>query len=307
MCDNTYSLVQSRYGDIAKQSTNVQQHDKEEEIARAFGYSAADLSSLPGKTNLGLSCGNPVGFANVKEGETVLDLGSGSGIDVLLAARKVGPNGQAIGVDMTRSMIELAEKNTLKAELSNVKFIESNINSIPLPDSSVDCIISNCVINLVPATDKAAVFREIARLLKPGGRVAISDILARKPLPDHITNNMALYVGCVAGAGQIVEYEEYLRQAGFEGMYTAIKRALSIDLLIGVFIVDTKSDLNLYKGSSYLPQSSCCGGGLERQETPSDIAGLDFNEWVGEVNVQNTVSQNALPAHGSVNPNAMVF
>ncbi|KAE8405765.1 UbiE/COQ5 family methyltransferase [Aspergillus pseudonomiae] len=269
MCDNTYSLVQSRYGDIAKQSTNVQQHDKEEEIARAFGYSAEDLSSLPGKTNLGLSCGNPVGFANVKEGETVLDLGSGSGIDVFLAARKVGHNGQAIGVDMTRSMIELAEKNTQKAELSNVKFIESNINSIPLPDSSVDCIISNCVINLVPATDKAAVFREIARLLKPGGRVAISDILARKPLPDHITSNMALYVGCVAGAGQIVEYEEYLRQAGFEG----------------VFIVDTKSDLNLYKESSYLPQSSCCGGGLERKGTPSDIAALDFNEWVGSFQI----------------------
>ncbi|OGM42802.1 UbiE/COQ5 family methyltransferase [Aspergillus bombycis] len=282
MCDNTYNLVQSRYGDIAKQSTNVQQHDKEEEIARAFGYSAEDLSSLPGRTNLGLSCGNPVGFANVKEqGETVLDLGSGSGIDALLAARKVGPNGQAIGVDMTRSMIELAEKNISKAQLSNAKFIESNIKSIPLPDSSVDCIISNCVINLVPATDKAAVFREIARLLKPGGRIAISDILARKPLPDHLTNNMAMYVGCVAGASQIGEYEAYLRQAGFEGTYTAVKRVMSIDLLLGVFIVDTKSDLNLYKESSYLPQSSCCGGGLERTGTPSDIAGLDFNEWAG--------------------------
>ncbi|KAL2833808.1 S-adenosyl-L-methionine-dependent methyltransferase [Aspergillus cavernicola] len=267
MSDDTYNLVQSRYSDIAKQSNNTQQHDKEEDIARAFGYSAEDLSSLPEKTNLGLSCGNPVGFANVKEGETVLDLGSGSGIDVLLVARKVGPNGQAIGVDMTKSMIKLAEKNIQNAELSNARFIEANINSIPLPDSSVDCIISNCVINLVPATDKAAVFREIARLLKSGGRVAISDILARKPLPDHITKNMALYVGCVAGASQVGKYEGYLRQAGFEG----------------VVIVDAMSDLNLYKGSSYLPQSSCCGSGCGGKETSSDIAELDFNEWVGQL------------------------
>ena len=120
-------------------------------------------------------------------------------------------------------MIELAEKNTQKAGVSNAKFIEATINSVPLPDSSVDCIISNCVINLVPATDKPAVFKEIARLLKPGGRVAISDILARKPLPDHITKNMALYVGCVAGASEIATYEEYLEQAGFEGTDIATK------------------------------------------------------------------------------------
>jgi len=180
-------------------------------------------------------------------------------------------------------MVKLAEKNIQKAELSNTKFIEANISSIPLPDSSVDCIISNCVINLVPATDKAAVFKEIARLLKPGGRVAISDILARKLLPDHITKNMALYIGCVAGASQIGKYEEYLRQAGFEGMYTAIERAFCTKLVVGVFIVDAKSDLNLYKGSLYLPQSSCCGGGYGGKETTSDIAELDFNEWVGQL------------------------
>lgn len=120
-------------------------------------------------------------------------------------------------------MIELAEKNTQKAGVSNAKFIEATINSVPLPDSSVDCIISNCVVNLVPANDKPAVFKEIARLLKPGGRVAISDILARKPLPDHITKNMALYVGCVAGASEIARYEEYLQQTGFKGTCTAIK------------------------------------------------------------------------------------
>ncbi|KAE8357947.1 S-adenosyl-L-methionine-dependent methyltransferase [Aspergillus caelatus] len=288
MCDNTYNLVQSRYGHIAKQSSDAQQHDKEEEIARAFGYSTEDLSSLPGKTNLGLSCGNPVGFANVKEGETVLDLGSGSGIDVLLAARKVGPHGQAIGVDMTKSMVELAEKNIQEAGISNAKVIQANINSIPLPDFSVDCIISNCVINLVPATDKAAVFKEIARLLKPGGRVAISDILARRPLPDHITNNMALYVGCVAGASQVGQYEAYLKQVGFEGMYTRYKERLGTNLLLDAFIVDTKSDLNLYKGSSYLPQGSCCGGSSGDDKAASDVAGLDFNEWVGSFQIYAT-------------------
>lgn len=179
-------------------------------------------------------------------------------------------------------MIELAEKNIQKAGLSNAKIIEANINSIPLPDSSVDCIISNCVINLVPATDKLAIFKEIARVLKPGGRVAISDILARKPLPDNITKNMALYVGCVAGASQIGKYEEYLGHAGFEGIYTAVKRVLRTNSVAGVFIVDTKSDLNLYKESSYLPQSSCCGSGCGA-ETTSVIAELDFNEWVGQL------------------------
>lgn len=133
-------------------------------------------------------------------------------------------------------MIELAKKNAQKAELSNVKFIEATINSIPLPDTSVDCIISNCVINLVPASDKAAVFKEIARLLKPGGRVAISDMLARKPLPDNITKKMALFFGCVAGASQVEEYEDYLKQAGFQGMYTVVKRALCTKFVVGVFI-----------------------------------------------------------------------
>lgn len=117
-------------------------------------------------------------------------------------------------------MIELAEKSKQSAGVSNARFIEATINSVPLPDSSIDCIISNCVINLVPATDKPAVFKEIARLLKPGGRVAISDILARKPLPDYMAKNMALYVGCVAGASEIAKYEEYLEQAGFEGMHS---------------------------------------------------------------------------------------
>ncbi|RAO73305.1 uncharacterized protein BHQ10_009317 [Talaromyces amestolkiae] len=213
---DTYHLVQSSYGDIAKKTVSSPEQDGERNIALAFGYSEKDLLSLPEKTNLGLSCGNPVAYANVKEGETVVDLGSGGGIDVFLAARKVGPTGKAVGIDMTKDMINLATKNAKASGLSNTSFIEASITSIPLPDSSVDCIISNCVINLVPAKDKGLVFLEIARLLKPGGRLAISDILARKELPRSIVDNMELYVGCIAGASQVAEYEEYLRQAGFQ-------------------------------------------------------------------------------------------
>ncbi|PYH88341.1 putative arsenic methyltransferase Cyt19 [Aspergillus ellipticus CBS 707.79] len=231
-------------GAIAQRTrdTRVQQ-DPEDKIARAFGYSATDLSSLPETANLGLSCGNPVAYANIKEGETILDLGSGGGIDVILAAQKVGSAGKAIGVGMTQDMIELANKNVNAAGLSNTKFIKASIDSIPLPDTRVDCIISNCVINLVPKKDKQNVFREIARILKPDGRVAISDILAKRELPDNIVSNMALYVGCIAGASQVAEYEDYLRRAGFRD----------------ILIVDAKSDLNLYKHSSYLGQGSCCG------------------------------------------------
>ncbi|EAL91117.1 arsenic methyltransferase Cyt19, putative [Aspergillus fumigatus A1163] len=265
MAEDTYQQVQSHYGDIARR-TRVTVHDKEDEIALAFGYNAKDLRALPDKANLGLSCGNPVAYGNIKQGETIVDLGSGGGIDVLLAARKVGPEGNAIGIDMTKDMIDLAKRNAEAAGLSNTRFIEASITSIPLPDASVDCIISNCVINLIPSRDKPSVFQEIARLLKPGGRLAISDILARKELPPKIVNDIALHVGCIAGASQVAEYEEYLKRAGFKE----------------ILMVDTKADLNLYKQSSYLGQSSCCGPAEPRKEWPTEFAELDFNEWVGK-------------------------
>ncbi|EED12222.1 arsenic methyltransferase Cyt19, putative [Talaromyces stipitatus ATCC 10500] len=264
-----YQLVQACYGNIAKKIVTNQEQDGEKKIAMAFGYSGDDLLSLPEKTNLGLSCGNPVAYANVKEGETVVDLGSGGGIDVFLAARKVGPAGKAIGIDMTKNMIDLAIENAKAAGLSNATFIEASITSIPLPSSSVDCIISNCVINLVPAKDKGSVFHEIARLLKPGGRLAISDILARKPLPKNIVEDMALYMGCIAGASQVAEYEEYLRQAGFQD----------------ILLVDTKSNLNLYKESSYLQQSTCCGPSSGSKEQKADSANIDYNECAGSFQI----------------------
>lgn len=181
-------------------------------------------------------------------------------------------------------MINLAKKNAEAAGLSNTRFIEATITSIPLPDASVDCIISNCVINLVPSKDKPTVFQEIARLLKPGGRVAISDILARKELPAKIVNDMALYVGCIAGASQVAEYEEYLKRAGFKSTYFNSTQILLFvtNMTADILIVDTKSDLNLYKQSSYLGQSSCCGPAGSCKALPAEYAEMDFNEWVGK-------------------------
>src|SRR5690606_16337945 len=158
-------------------------------------------------------CGNPTAFASLQPGETVVDLGAGGGPDVFLAAQKVGPSGQAIGIDMTPEMLELAQTNAAKSGLSNVEFYKSTIDMLPLPDASVDCVISNCVINL--ASDKRAVFCEIARVLKPGGRLAVSDIALKKPLPSEVGNDLMAYVGCIAGAIPIEEYRAGLIDAGF--------------------------------------------------------------------------------------------
>jgi arsenite methyltransferase len=151
------------------------------------------------------------------QGETVIDLGCGAGFDIFPAAAKVGQTGRAIGVDMNRSMLERANANKAKIKAQNVEFVESGITSMALSDGIADCIISNCVINLVPEEEKQLVFDEMHRLLKPGGRVAISDILARKPFTDDIKRNIALYVGCISGASLVSQYEGYLRNAGFTG------------------------------------------------------------------------------------------
>ncbi|KAJ5090821.1 hypothetical protein N7532_009505 [Penicillium argentinense] len=257
-----YDLVQAHYGELAsKEHTRA-----EENVAKAFGYKASDLSSIPLDANLGVSCGNPVALANLRKGEIVIDLGSGGGIDVLLAAQKVGPKGKAIGVDMTKSMLELARKNAEKADASNVSFVEASITSVPLPDSTASCIISNCVVNLVPAADKYLAFNEMFRLLTPGGRVAISDILIRKQLPEEIAKDLSLYVGCIAGASYVYEYEEYLHNAGFKGAYH-------------VLIVDTQKDLNIYKGI-FQDQP-----GQKFELTEEEVKELDFNEWAGSFEI----------------------
>jgi len=178
-------------------------------------YDALTASTLPETAVLAsLGCGNPTALAELNEGETVLDLGSGGGIDVLLSARRVGPTGKAYGLDMTDEMLALARRNAAEAGVSNVEFLQGDIESIPLPDASVDVVISNCVINL--AADKGSVLREAFRVLKPGGRFAVSDVVVRGEIPPEVRRSMELWVGCVAGALEEREFEALLRQAGFE-------------------------------------------------------------------------------------------
>jgi arsenite methyltransferase len=178
-------------------------------------YDAGQTSGLPAEALLAsLGCGNPTALAELREGETVLDLGSGGGIDVLLSAKRVGPTGKAYGLDMTDDMLALAMENKAKAGATNVEFLKGHIESIPLPSNTVDVIISNCVINL--SGDKKQVLAEAFRVLKPGGRFAVSDVIVRGGLPDTVKSSMALWTGCVAGALEESEFISLLRQVGFE-------------------------------------------------------------------------------------------
>jgi len=178
-------------------------------------YDEGEKAGVPAEALLAsLGCGNPTALAQLNEGETVLDLGSGGGIDVLLSAKRVGPSGKAYGLDMTDEMLALANENKRRAGATNVEFLKGEIESIPLPDASVDVIISNCVINL--SADKARVLREAFRVLKPGGRFAVSDVVVRGPVPAEVKRSMELWIGCVAGALEESEYAALLSAAGFE-------------------------------------------------------------------------------------------
>ena len=237
MTEQLLESVKSKYGAVAE-STLSNDHAGVQTVAEAFGYTAEELTSIPAGANMGLSCGNPTATAHLRPGEVVVDLGSGGGLDVFLASKQVGPNGRAIGIDMTTAMIERARANALSGGYVNVEFYQSTIDRIPLPDDSVDCVISNCVLNLAP--DKPAVFREIARVLKPGGRVAVSDIALKHELPEAVAQSMAAYVGCIAGAIKIDDYREGMLAAGFEY----------------VEVVDSGADLNAY--AKVENQAGCC-------------------------------------------------
>lgn len=189
------------------------QIDLAKEISSNIGYSKEDLTKVPEGSNLGLGCGNPIAMASLAKGEVVLDLGSGAGFDCFLAAGKVGLEGRIIGVDMTPEMLEKARENAQKGNFSNVEFRLGEIENLPVADGIIDIIISNCVINLAP--DKNRVFSEAFRVLKPGGRIMISDIVLTKELPDFIKNNMAAYVGCISGAIIKDNYLNAIKKAGF--------------------------------------------------------------------------------------------
>jgi ubiquinone/menaquinone biosynthesis C-methylase UbiE len=217
--------VRRRYGDAARQAGRGEKASCgtgscgcETKISNPITrdlYDSVTTTSLPEQAVLAsLGCGNPTALAELHEGEVVLDLGSGGGIDVLLSARRVGPTGRAYGLDMTDEMLELARSNAASAGAENVEFLKGDIEAIPLPDASVDVIISNCVINL--AADKRQVLREAFRVLKPGGRFAVSDIVVRGEVPNEIRRSLELWVGCVAGALEEREFEALLREVGFE-------------------------------------------------------------------------------------------
>lgn len=194
----------------------------------ATGYSEEELRAIPDGANLGLGCGSPIGLAGLKAGETVLDLGSGAGIDCFLAAQRVGPTGTAIGVDMTPDMIGRARRNAEKAGYRNVEFRLGELEHLPVERESVDVVISNCVVNLVP--DKKRVFAEMFRVLRPGGRFLISDVVLLRDLPDPVKSDMDLYVGCVAGASLQSVYLQLLVSAGFENVRVVEESAIPADV-----------------------------------------------------------------------------
>lgn len=229
--------VKDRYGNIAKTNSGCCSGttscgcspESFTEISKQIGYTDKDINAVPEGANLGLGCGNPVALASLKEGETVLDLGSGAGFDCFLAANKVGKNGRVIGVDMTPEMIKKARANALKGGYINVEFKQGEIEKLPVENDSVDVIISNCVINL--STEKDKVFGEAFRVLKPGGRLMVSDIVLLAPLPEYIKNNITAYVGCLAGADLKNDYLNGMRKAGFENVSIAQENAYSIEFM----------------------------------------------------------------------------
>jgi 2-polyprenyl-3-methyl-5-hydroxy-6-metoxy-1,4-benzoquinol methylase len=275
---DTKTMVQEKYGAAARQ---VREHSRAASCGPACScdpvttnlYEEAQKNGLPANAVLAsLGCGNPTALAELKPGETVLDLGSGGGIDVLLSARRVGPTGKAYGLDMTDDMLALARENQRQAGVENVEFLKGEIERIPLPDNSVDVVISNCVINL--SADKDRVLRETFRVLKPGGRFAVSDVVVRGEVPELVRKSMLLWVGCVAGALEEQEYISKLAAAGFTGITVEPTRVYSAQDAKGILAdagLDVKAVAPLIEGklmSAFIratkpgaskPAGGCCG------------------------------------------------
>jgi SAM-dependent methyltransferase len=228
------TVVREKYGEIAVKGGSCCDEGTGcgcgcvEGTLDAIGYSAEQAAAIPEGANLGLGCGNPLAYAAVRPGETVLDLGSGAGIDCFLAAREVGPAGRVIGVDMTPAMIERARANAAKGGYANVEFRLGEIEHLPVADGTADVVISNCVVNLSP--DKRQVFREAFRALKPGGRIVVSDLVLTRPLPPELKTRVDLLVGCVAGASLRDDYLRLMRDAGFAGVEIAAEGGYEVGL-----------------------------------------------------------------------------
>jgi arsenite methyltransferase len=218
--------VREHYAKVAQGETGCCDSDNSCcSVSEQIGYSKEDLESLPKEAEMGLGCGNPISFAGLKLGEVVLDLGSGGGVDCFLASKIVGPTGKVIGVDMTPEMISKARKNAAWGDYPNVQFRLGEIEHLPAGDNTVDAVISNCVINLSPS--KLQVYKEAHRVLKPGGRVAVADMVALQPLPDNLKNDVAAYTGCLAGAETVSRLQAWLSEAGFERIEIKVRQKSS--------------------------------------------------------------------------------
>jgi len=229
-------IVKEGYAKIAKQGTSCcsssaccSSSSNSRDISKTVGYSDDEMNAVPEGANLGLGCGNPVAIASLKEGDVVLDLGSGAGFDAFLAARKVGKTGHVIGVDMTPEMLDKARANAKKGGFDNVEFRSGEIEKLPVEDSEIDVIISNCVINLSP--DKETVFKEAFRVLKSGGRLMVSDLVLAKDLPKQIKESVEAYVGCLAGAIKKDDYLGFIKRAGFQDIKVISEASYPVDAM----------------------------------------------------------------------------
>jgi len=229
--------VKEGYARIAKQATSYYASrsccgcsDFSDEMSRKLGYTQEEILAAPPESNLGLGCGNPVALASPKEGEIVLDMGAGAGFDCFLASSRVGPSGKIIGVDITSEMVDKARANARKAGFTNIDFRQGDLENMPVADNYVDVVISNCVINLVP--NKKMVFKEAFRVLKPGGRLAVSDIVLRRELPDFVKSSTEAYIGCLAGAIMKDEYLEIIRKVGFQRVSVVAESGFPLESLI---------------------------------------------------------------------------
>lgn len=252
MSEQLKTAVKDLYGATAR-GADAADTSGTARVAAAFGYSQEELAAIPEGSNLGLSCGNPTALANLREGEVVLDLGSGGGIDVFLAAKAVGASGKAIGLDMTEDMINLARKNAEKTGITNAEFVLGDIEDMLIEPQSIDCIISNCVINLCPNKNNA--FAEMYRVLKPGGRVAISDIALKQELPSELKESVEAYVGCIAGAITADAFLSGMEAAGFKD----------------ITVVDAQADLNAY--GEVDGQSLCCSPAADEVPATTSCCG----------------------------------